>query len=274
MGTSVYVGILEDGSEVAVKKMLIETCEDAAENEKEILSLIEAKKSPYIVSYRLLLKDSIFFYLIADLCENTLNDHVSSQSIENLKEDGPRMVKEILTGLTFLHDQRILHRDLKPSNILVDVECHMRLADFGISRVLNEDETTLYTDAKGTQGWMSTEVLEAIDRACKCRYKKKSDVQVTGMITFFILTKGEHPFGASHQRMTNIKEGNPMNLEHLVDLCARKFVLSLISHDIKDRPYAHEALRHSFMDKIKLRDAISMPRIISWDSWLKLKECS
>jgi serine/threonine protein kinase len=90
-------------------------------------------------------------YLIVDLCEENLNNYIQSQNIDYFQQHGPRMIKEILTGLTFLHDRQILHKDLKPLNIFVDIEGRMRLADFGIRRVLKEDETTDFTDPKGTQ---------------------------------------------------------------------------------------------------------------------------
>jgi serine/threonine protein kinase len=252
MGTTVYVGIMEDGSEVAVKRMLTQACEDSARNEIEILNRTDTNKSPFIVSYRHFYDDGIFMYLILDLCEETLKEHVNSQTTEHLRKHGPRMIKEILTGLQFLHSLGILHRDLKPTNVLVDVEGHMRLADFGVSRVLNEDETTVYTDAKGTRDWMPVEVIEAINKRQKCRFKKKSDVQAVGMMGFFILTKGEHPFGPSSvDCMTNILQGNPVNLSKLPNLGAREFVAWLISHSISERPYAHEALSHSFMDQVE-----------------------
>ncbi len=254
-GTTVYVGIMEDGSEVAVKRMVIQACEESAQNEIEILSRTDTQKSPFIVSYRHFHRDDNFIYLIVDLCEETLGEHVLSQTAEHLRDHGPRMVKEILIGLEFLHSQRILHRDLKPSNILVDVAGHMRLADFGISRVLNEDETTVQTDAKGTRDWMPVEVIEAINKRQKCRFKKKSDIQVAGMIAFFVLTKGEHPFGLSHKRMANILKGNPVNLGKLDNLQARQFVTWLIRHRVGERFYAHEALRHSFMVEVKEYEA-------------------
>jgi serine/threonine-protein kinase/endoribonuclease IRE1 len=259
MGTSVYVGIMGDGSEVAVKRMLIQGCQGTAENEKEILSLIEC---PYIVNYRQFIKDTIFVYLIVDLCEETLKEHMYSHDIEYLRKHGPRMIKEVLTGLQFLHDHGILHRDLKPSNVLVDVEGNMRLADFGISRVLSENETTVYTEAKGTHGWMSAEVIEAINQGEKCRFKKKSDIQVTGMMAFFLLTKGKHPFGPTIDRMKNIVKGNQVALNKLDDRNARKFVSWLISHSINDRPYADEALRHSFMLQVGRYEGLPKPKII------------
>ncbi len=263
MGTNVYVGILEDGSEVAVKRMLTPVCEDFAKNEKRILELIDTEKSPFIVSYRDFIKDATFIYLILDLCEETLKEHVESKSINYLKEYGPRMIKQILGGLEFLHRHGILHRDLKPSNVLVDTEGRMRLADFGVSRVLKDDETTFHTYAKGTREWLPPEVIEAINTRKKGPFKKKSDIQVAGMIAFFILTKGVHPFGRYLiDRMTNILEGRPVNLDtSLEDLEAKEFISQLIRHNIDDRPYAHEALTHPFLSEVENCEELQKPII-------------
>ena len=259
MGTCVYVAVLQDGREVAVKRVLIQAGENLAENEKEILS--SSTQCPHIVKYLHFIKDESFLYLILDLCEESLKDFVKFQTVEYLKNHGQRMIKEILTGLHFLHSQGIVHRDLKPSNVLVDIEGHMKLADFGISRVLEENETTVLTDAKGTQGWIPVEVIEARNQDRKSRFKKKSDIQVTGMIAFFVLTKGEHPFGDGPHRMRNILKGNPVALKKLADRNARKFVSSLINKKIQDRPYAHEALRHSFMEQVEAYNGRPKPTI-------------
>ena len=262
MGTFVYVGIMEDGSEVAVKRMLLQACEDLAQNEKEISCLIKTKGSPFILSYHDVFQDDTFMYLISDLCEETLEEHVQSHSIEYLNENGPRIIKQILSGLEFLHGNGILHRDLKPSNVLVDKDGFMKLADFGLSRVLNQDETTVHTDAKGTEGWMPAEVIEAKNQRITVRYKRKSDVQAAGMIAFFILTNGEHPFGDhSHDRMANILKADPVNLHYLEDLEARKFISWLIHHNIDERPYVDQALEHPFMARAENYEQPSKPII-------------
>ena len=260
MGTFVYVGVLEDGREVAVKRVLSQAGKNLAENEKDILSSI---KCSHIVSYLHFMEDDIFIHLILDLCEETLKDLVNFQTAGYLKDHGPRMIKEILSGLEFLHSRGIVHRDLKPSNVLVDVEGHMKLSDFGISRTLNEDETTVCTDVKGTHGWMPAEVIKAMNRGEKCRFKKKSDIQVSGMIAFFVLKKGEHPFGDGSDRMRNIVNGYPVALNKLAHRNARKFVSWLISNKIENRPYAHEALRHSLIDQVEAYNGLPRPSISS-----------
>ena len=148
-------------------------------------------------------------------------------------------------GLEFLHSKGILHRDLKPQNILVDIQGRMKLADFGLSRVLKKDETAVETGPKGSEGWMPPEVIKAVQKREKGPFKRKSDVHVAGMIAFFILTKGEHPFGSEDQKK-NILNGKPVNMKKLSDRKARKFVSWLINHRIDDRPHAHEALTDFF----------------------------
>ena len=251
---------MQDGSETAVKRMLIGHCEDPEEIERNLLSLINASKSPFIVNYRTFVKDATFLYLIVDLCEETLYEHVHTHTIRYLKKHGPRMIKEILCGLRFLHAQGILHRNLKPSNVLVDVDGHMRLADFGISRVLNNEETTVDTEGEGARCWMFANVNEAGNAG---EIGRKSDIQAAGMIAFFILSKGRHPFGLEREREENIVKGKPVNLHILEDLEARDFISWLIHQNIDNRPSVDQALKHPFMARVEEYKGISKPSIIN-----------
>ena len=254
---------MEDGSEVAVKRMLLQVFEDLAENEKEISNLIAKKGSPFILSYHHVFQDDSFVYLISDLCEETLQEHVQSRSIEHLKENGPRMIKQILSGLKCLHDNGILHRDLKPSNVLVDKNGFMKLSDFELSRVLNEDETTVHTNAKGTYGWMPPEITQKENREISRRYKRKSDVHAVGMIAFYILTKGKHPFGDNFlDCMNNILKPKLVNLRILGNREARDFISWLICHKIDDRPSVNQVLEHPFMAWVKSYEKPARPIIL------------
>ena len=70
------------------------------------------------------------------------------------------------------------------------------------------------------------------------------------MVAFYILTKGEHPFGDEHQILTNLLEGNPVNLFMLDDHPLAKDLISwMLNYDPKDRPSAEEALQHPYLKK-------------------------
>ena len=251
MGTSVYIGLHDDGSEVAVKRILADVTESSVKsNMVEIANLADLKTSDHIVNYRSFIHETgdPFCYVILDLCEETLADYVKSHNKQFLERRGPIIIKEILTGLHALHNgvKKVLHRDLKPRNILVDHEGRMRLADFGVSRILDDEETSLHTGLLGNLCWSAAESIEMKEDG-KVTFKRKSDVQVAGMICFYILTKGEHPFGAVDERMLNIKNGNPVNMQKLSDPNARRFVSWLISHKIEDRPYVEQALADDYL---------------------------
>ena len=80
MDTSVHVGVLDNGREVAVKRVLIQAGQHLAENEKDILS--SSIPCLHVVRYLHFMKDDLFMYLILDLCEETLRDLVNSATAE------------------------------------------------------------------------------------------------------------------------------------------------------------------------------------------------
>ncbi len=71
------------------------------------------------------------------------------------------------------------------------------------------------------------------------------------MVAFYIVTKGEHPFGEKQDRLRNLLNGNPVGLAGLKD-CVLKDLLSwMLSHDSKDRPSAEQALKHPYLQHAK-----------------------
>ena len=255
-GTRVYIGLSEDGYERAVKRLLQNIGEELGLQEKDILNTLNAVDSKCIVRYWFYDEESnpAFAYLILDLCEETLEQYVNDQSQEKLTENAPVIICQILEALKDLHrkPKPVLHRDLKPSNIMRNVNDKWLLADFGLSRTLSDGRTTHRSAESGTQFWRAVETYppEGTDDANddnKGRFKRKSDIQVAGIVAFYILTKGEHVFGSLLDRLGNLLRGKPTGLDSLTDPVAKEFISWMVQYKPEDRPYADEALKHPYL---------------------------
>ncbi|GKV00079.1 hypothetical protein SLEP1_g12831 [Rubroshorea leprosula] len=108
---------------------------------------------------------------------------------------------EIAQGMQYLHEQKpkVIHRDLKPSNIFLDQGNHVRVADFGHPRFLNDEEKAL-TRETGTYVYMLPEVIR-----CK-PYNEKCDVCSFNIILNEPIT-GDYPYLETDSGPTKVLNG-------------------------------------------------------------------
>lgn len=72
---------------------------------------------------------------------------------------------EILLALEYLHKRNIIYRDLKPENILIDKDGHIKLADFGLSKVCFSQNQMAYTMC-GTPEYIAPEIIQGRGYNC------------------------------------------------------------------------------------------------------------
>lgn len=96
------------------------------------------------------------------------------------------MFAQVCSGLSYMHTQRVMHRDIKPANILIYKDRTIKLADFGLSRLLSAT-TDNACSLVGTPYYMSPERLN------QKMYTFKADIWSLGCL-LYEMTKLNHPF--------------------------------------------------------------------------------
>ena len=94
-----------------------------------------------------------------------------------------KIITDISKGLCYLHEecrQKIIHFDIKPENILLDENFNAKVSDFGLSKLIDRDISTVMTKMRGTPGYLAPEWLTAM-------VTEKVDVYSFGVVVMEIL---------------------------------------------------------------------------------------
>ena len=136
----------------------------------------------------------------ADGLHYLIMEYVDGLNLRQLQQAGklpPRealqIIPQICEALQFAHDEGVVHRDIKPENVLLDKKGRVKIADFGLARILGvEPESYRLTGAKdfmGTPHYMAPEQIEhpqTVDH--------RADIYSLGVVFYEMLT-GELPLG-------------------------------------------------------------------------------
>lgn len=123
-------------------------------------------------------------YLVMEFIEGTtLRERMRDAS----KDDVIRWMTEIADGLAELHRRGVVHRDLKPANIMIGIDDHARIVDFGLAKTPGSTVTTEGTIV-GTIDYFSPEQAHGLRRL-----DYRTDIFSFGVVLYEALT-GEHPF--------------------------------------------------------------------------------
>lgn len=248
LGADVYEGQIDSyGSDDDKAKLAKRMVREA----KHMLQLIQ---HPNIVRYIHSCQDKEDprrFLIFMERCsEKTLSERITDLSNHPEFEDR-KYCKAIICRLTlaidYMHRQQIYHRDIKPSNILFTENGRVvKISDFGFSKKANSNGDISKTDSKGTDGYRPPETYDEMKEGI---VNDRADVFSLGLVYFYILTKGKHPFGSNlQQQQHNIREGNPV-VEGLTGpdaALAKNLILSMISKTPCDRPKMTKVMEHAY----------------------------
>ncbi|XWS19734.1 hypothetical protein CRYUN_Cryun31cG0042400 [Craigia yunnanensis] len=182
---TVYKGVLKDGTMVAVKRL-----ENIGQGIEEFLAEVDTIGNIHHIN---LVK--LIGFCVEKSHRILVYEYMSGGSLDkwifhenrNFRLDWKtrkKIVLDIAKGLAYLHGdcrKRIAHLDVKPQNILLDDNFNAKISDFGLSKLINRDESQVVTRMRGTLGYLAPEWQNS-------RITVKADIYSFGIVLLEVVT--------------------------------------------------------------------------------------
>lgn len=160
----VYKGKLNDGREIAVKKLSQRSSQGKTQfiNEAKLLTRVQHRNVVNLFGYCAHASHKLLVY---EYVPRESLDKLLFRSHKKAELDWKRrfdIINGVARGLLYLHEDShncIIHRDIKAANILIDEKWVPKIADFGLARLFPEDQTHVNTRVAGTNGYMAPEYM-------------------------------------------------------------------------------------------------------------------
>eukprot|EP00761_Pharyngomonas_kirbyi_P014404 gb/GECH01014434.1/.p1 GENE.gb/GECH01014434.1/~~gb/GECH01014434.1/.p1 ORF type:complete len:452 (+),score=107.65 gb/GECH01014434.1/:1-1356(+) len=156
---------------------------------KREIAVLKRLQHPHLVNLVEVLKSKSNVYIVMELITGGELFEKIVQAKKFSESVARRYFQQLIKGIEYCHANGIAHRDLKPENLMLDINDNLKIADFGLSGMFENNSDVLSTVC-GTPHYIAPEVLSG-------KYLgTKIDIWSCGVILFVMLA-GAHPFDAS-----------------------------------------------------------------------------
>ncbi|KAF7817253.1 G-type lectin S-receptor-like serine/threonine-protein kinase SD2-5 [Senna tora] len=185
---SVYKGVLQDGSQVAVKKL--EGIEQGKKEFRAEVSIIGSIHHHHLVKLKGFCAEGSHRLLAYEYMANRSLDKWIFKKNEGESElmldwnTRYNIALGTAKGLAYLHedcDSKIIHCDIKPENVLLDDKFLAKVSDLGLAKLMTREQSHVFTTLRGTRGYLAPEWIT------NYAISEKSDVYSYGMVLLEII---------------------------------------------------------------------------------------
>uniref|UniRef100_A0ABI0P636 Serine/threonine-protein kinase PLK n=1 Tax=Bos taurus TaxID=9913 RepID=A0ABI0P636_BOVIN len=192
-----------------------------------------------IVAFHAHFADRDHVYMVLEYCSRQSLAHVL-QARQTLTEPEVRYyLRGLVSGLSYLHQRRIVHRDLKLSNFFLNKNMEVKIGDLGLATKIGPGGRC-HRVLCGTPNFLAPEVVSRNGHSCQ------SDIWALGCIMYMVLT-GVPPFVAAplSEMYQNIRDGRYPEPAHL-SANARRLIARLLAPNPAERPSLDHLLQDDF----------------------------
>jgi len=157
----------ENNQTLALKKIFgaFQNSTDAQRTFREIIFLQELADHENIITLLDVMRadNDKDIYLVFEYMETDLHAVIRANILEDIHKRF--IIYQLLKAIKYMHSAKVIHRDIKPSNLLLNSECLVKVADFGLARSINsnagkdENKTQILTDYVATRWYRAPEIL-------------------------------------------------------------------------------------------------------------------
>uniref|UniRef100_A0A667X936 Serine/threonine-protein kinase PLK n=1 Tax=Myripristis murdjan TaxID=586833 RepID=A0A667X936_9TELE len=203
------------------------------------IELHRALHHKHIVHFYHHFEDKENIYILLEYCSRKSLAHILKARKVLTEPEVRYYLRQIVSGLKYLHEQEILHRDLKLGNFFVSDTMELKVGDFGLAAKLEPAGNRRKTIC-GTPNYLSPEVLNKQGHGCE------SDIWALGCVMYTMLL-GRPPFETTNLKETYrcIREAR-YSLPSSLSPQAKQLIANLLAKTPEDRPHLDHILRHDF----------------------------
>ncbi|KAI9587949.1 serine/threonine-protein kinase PLK4 [Glossina fuscipes] len=199
-------------------------------------------KHPSVLELYTFFQDANYVYLVLELAHNgELQRYMKETMHRPMKEfEAASILRQVVSGLLYLHSHRIMHRDISLSNLLLSKDMHVKIADFGLAAQLKQPDERHVTMC-GTPNYISPEVI------ARTSHGLPADVWGLGCM-FYTLLVGQPPFDtdAVQATLNKVVMSDYYVPKHL-SFDAIDLLDKLLRKNPNERIALEHVLQHSFM---------------------------